>query len=222
MPSPRLVVFDCDGTIVDSEELIARSMGLAFRACGRSEPTRDAVRGIVGLALVEAIGRLLPAGTNPADVEAIAAAYRTAFFELRSAPDGGGEKPFVGAIETIVDLRNDGRRLAIATGKSRKGLDAVLRTWSLEPYFDTLQTVDSAPGKPDPGMVLNALRDTGIDAPDAIVVGDTTYDIVMAQRAGVASIGVSWGCHTHEALAEAGATHLVSSFAELRSLLGLA
>ncbi len=214
----RLVVFDMDGTLVDSECLIAGSLVASFSARGHVPPAPDAIRGIVGLALVEAIGRLSP--HLPADEHAaLADGYREAFTTLRTRPDRGGESPFPGALELVEELRKDGILLGIATGKSRRGLDAVLRSYELERSFVTIQTVDSAPGKPHPGMVLNALAETGVPADEAVVVGDTTFDVEMARNAGVHSIGVGWGNHAASQLEAAGADTLVQTMAELRDEL---
>lgn len=209
----RLVVFDCDGTLVDSQHHITECMAAAFGEQGLAPPLPEAVRAVVGLALAEAIGRLVPAGAT-ADLARLTECYKRAFFALRQRP-GMIEPLYDGAAAAIAELAAAGFLLGIATGKARRGLDAVLAAHGLAQHFVTLQTADSAPGKPDPTMLRQAIAEAGAAAATAVMIGDTTFDIEMAVRAGVPAIGVAWGYHPPAALRAAGAAVVVDRYGEL-------
>ncbi|MGH6943588.1 MAG: HAD-IA family hydrolase [Geminicoccaceae bacterium] len=213
----RLVVFDCDGTLVDSQQLIVRAMGGAFREHGLEAPPAGAVRALVGLSLTEAIGRLQP-GVAATECLAIAASYQAAWRAIR-ASDGITEPLFPGAREALVELDRRGHLLGVATGKGRGGLLIVLEHHGLERLFVTLQTADRHPSKPHPAMLEEALRETGSRPEDTLMVGDTTFDVEMALAAGVRPIGVAWGYHPAEALWHAGAEVVLSGFGELVDLV---
>lgn len=210
----KLVIFDCDGTLVDSQHVISSCMAAAWRACGRpSVPDVAAVRRVVGLPLVEAIARLCPEG-EAADHALLAEAYKDAFLDMPRGEEHG-EPLFPGVVRALDDLAARGFLLGIATGKGRRGLRATLSRHGLIERFVTLQTADDAPGKPRPDMALQALAETGVAAADAVVVGDTIFDMIMAREARVAAIGVGWGYHDKESLEEAGAVTVLESFEEL-------
>lgn len=209
----RLVVFDCDGTLVDSQHHIADCMAVAFDEQGLTPPIPEAVRAVVGLALAEAIGRLVPSEAA-ADVPRLTESYKRAFFALRQRP-GMTEPLYDGAAAAIEQLAAAGYLLGIATGKARRGLDAVLAAHGLAHHFVTLQTADVAPGKPDPTMLRQAIAEAGAAPSTAVMIGDTTFDIEMAVRAGVPAIGVAWGYHPPAALRAAGAAVVVERYAEL-------
>lgn len=209
----RLALFDCDGTLVDSQRMIVEAMGDAWRAHGLPEPDPDAVRRLIGLSLEEGIARLLP-GSTAADRQTIGARYRSAFFERRRT--GNLEEPlFPGAIEALDALEAEGVLLGIATGKSRRGLEAVLDRPGLRVRFATTQTADDGPGKPNPHMVRRAIAETGVESSRVAVIGDTVFDIEMARAAGVASVGVSWGYHDTDSLSAAGAGRMADAFADV-------
>lgn len=211
---PSLVIFDCDGTLVDSQYVIVAAMQAAWRAQGREDlPPAEAVRRQVGLPLVEAVARLLP-GVAEADHVRLAESYKTAFFELRQRPDHH-EPLFPGATEALDALEAADWLLGVATGKSRRGLIATLERHGLAQRFVTLKTADDAPGKPAPDMVLQAMHEAGADPRATLVVGDTVFDIEMARNAGVAALGVAWGYHQPEELLAYGAESVVDCFAEL-------
>lgn len=203
----RLALFDCDGTLVDSQFSIIDAMTAAWAEHGLGEPDPLEVRRMVGLPLVEAVALLLPAldrGTH----EAVAESYKQAFAASRAR--GEVDEPlFPGILDTLAALEEAGVLLGIATGKSRRGLDAVLKGHGLTGRFVTLQTSDACPGKPHPHMVQRALGETGVDGTRTVVIGDTTYDILMARNARVASVGVSWGYHPVADLEAAGADRIV-------------
>jgi phosphoglycolate phosphatase len=206
-----LVVFDCDGTLVDSQHAILACMRDAFTAHGCAAPENAAIRGVIGLSLDEAVARLAAAG-DPA--EKVVEAYRHAFFALRSRPDFH-EPLFPGVATALEALDSAGCLLGIATGKARRGLLATLERHGLLNRFVTLQTADSNPGKPHPAMLLRAMAETGADPDRTVLVGDTSYDMEMARRAGARAVGVAWGYHDRRELEAAGADRIVERCEEL-------
>lgn len=213
----KLILFDFDGTLVDSQANIHRCMAEAFEAQGLAPPALPEVRRIVGLSLELAIARLL-VEEELHHVEALAAHYRQAFFSLRQRHDYH-EELFPGALEALEALDCPEVCLGIATGKNLRGLRAALERHGLEKRFVTLQTPDHSPSKPHPGMVRRALAEIGCDPREAVLIGDTSYDIEMARNAGISSLGVAWGYHTPEELRAAGAGGLVEHFTALPGAL---
>ena len=213
MSELRLVIFDVDGTLVDSQGLIVRSMEAAFDGVGLPAPSRDAIKGIVGLSLDRAVGLLAPASSD-AEVQRIVQTYKDAFFTFREVEGAAASSPFFpGAREALDQLRADPwTLLAVATGKSKRGLDALIEAHGLEGYFVSRQVADFHPSKPHPSMIYTAVDEAGATRSQTVMVGDTTYDMDMAKAAGVAAIGVSWGYHAVETL---NADRIVGSFAEL-------
>lgn len=212
----RLILFDCDGTLVDSQHMIVAAMERAFTAVNLQPPTRERTLSIVGRSLHEAMVDLTDAG-HP--IEDMVAAYRKSFFELRGNPDYH-EPLYEGAKDCIDALAaRDDVLLGIATGKSRRGVDALLELHDMQDRFVTIQTSDNAPSKPNPAMVHQALNETGLDASVTTLIGDTSFDMQMAQNASIAALGVTWGYHDQPALRQAGASHLFDSFPDLRRFL---
>lgn len=211
-PRPRLVIFDVDGTLVDSQDLILAAMQAAFASEGLIAPPRPAVLAIVGLSLPEAIARLAPG--QPQDrQERIVSAYKASFGPLRAertAPLYPGAHAALATLRARPDVR-----LGIATGKSARGLRHLLAAHDLSGAFVTEQVADDHPSKPHPSMVLAALDAAGVAAGDAVMVGDTTYDMEMARAAGVTAIGVAWGYHAAADLAGAGARVILPDFGAL-------
>jgi len=216
MTRPRLVIFDVDGTLIDSQNHIVAAMAVAFDGASLPLPTRAEVLSIVGLSLPIAIARLAPSAS--ADTIAnMVARYKGAFTAQRGVQDA---PPYPGAIETLHALAAEPETLlGVATGKSRRGLDHLFGLHALHGYFQTTQVADDHPSKPDPAMLLRALEETGTAARDALMIGDTSFDMEMACAAGLRAIGVSWGYHPREALQAAGAAVIVDNYAELRVLL---
>ena len=202
----RLVMFDCDGTLVDSQYVIVDSMQATFRAHGMPPPAPDAVKRIVGLSLPQAIGHL-NSEANAATIENLVVGYKECFLELRASPDLH-EPLFADVVETLTLLEESGYVLGIATGKSRRGLSAILETHGLAKHFVTLQTADDAPSKPHPGMLERAMAETGMAKDETVLIGDTVFDMEMALNAGAGAFGVAWGYHDTVELKAAGA-HLV-------------
>ncbi|RTL89238.1 HAD family hydrolase [Ancylobacter aquaticus] len=210
----KLILFDCDGTLVDSQHVIVAAMGRAFARAELAVPPREAVLGIVGLSLVEAMQRL--GEDDPRfPAERLADLYRQAFRELRTEPDFS--EPMFPGMRGLIDTLSarDDVLLGIATGKSQRGVAAVLGHHGLEGRFVTIQTADDAPSKPHPAMVHQAMAATGVDARDTVLIGDTSFDMVMARAAGASAIGVSWGYHAPELLRQSGAQWLVDDADEL-------
>lgn len=209
-----LILFDCDGTLVDSQNVIVSTMTAAFERHGLVPPSRDAVLGIVGLSLPIAISELSPALSEP-ELSEVVASYKETYSTLRRDP--AMTAPLYPGIRTTLEVlagRPD-TLIGIVTGKSRRGLDAILALHGLEAFFSTLQTADDAPSKPDPTMVHQALAETGGVAERTIVIGDTGFDMAMARAAGAAALGVVWGYHDTDRLLEAGAQGIASSHEDL-------
>ena len=208
----KLAIFDVDGTLSDSQAHILAAMTEAFRAVGLTPPPPAAVLAIVGLSLPVALARLAPEA-DAATQAAVVAAYKASYFTGRAASPA---PLYPGAKACLLQLA--GRAdwlLAVATGKSRRGLEALIAHHGLEGLFTSLQVADDHPSKPHPSMVLEALRAAGVDAADAVMIGDTTFDIEMGRAAGVATIGVSWGYHPVSELEKAEAGRIVHSFSDL-------
>lgn len=213
----KLILFDVDGTLVDSQHMIYAAMARAYRDHGLACPPADEVRSIIGLSLQEAFRRLAAETDHP--IDSLVASYGKAFFALRESGEVASPL-FPGARETIGRLmRRPDLALGIATGKSRRGIAAILEQYDLKDAFVTIQTADSAPSKPHPGMVLQAMRESGIGAASTAVVGDTVFDMQMARAAGAAGIGVAWGYHPVAELRAAGARAVVDNFSALESML---
>lgn len=216
----KLALFDCDGTLVDSQAAIVAAMEAGFAAVGRSAPPAESIRRIVGLSLVEAVARLIPEEDAALHVE-IAEAYKAAFQTNRLA--GRHPEPlYPGVLAALDRLEEAGCVLGIATGKSRRGLIAVLEHHGLRDRFVTLQTADFVPGKPHPEMVERAMAEAGADRPGTVMIGDTTFDMQMARNARVSALGVTWGYHGEGELRETGAHRIVHDYGSLPdAVLGL-
>ena len=216
-----LVVFDFDGTIVDSQAMIYQGMGDAFRGCGLAAPSLAAVRSIVGLSLEQAVEQLIPDDDNKDQetIFALADGYRRAFSRYRRDPDNFHEPLYPGVRETLSGLRAQGYRLAIATGKNRRGLDNSLRHHGLVDFFETLKTADDGPSKPHPAILEQALNENAVSARAAIMIGDTSFDMAMGRAAGTACLGVRWGYHEDAALIESGANQLIDNFTDIPAAL---
>jgi phosphoglycolate phosphatase len=199
----RLAIFDCDGTLVDSGATIQRALSAAFELHGLEIPPPEVSRKVIGLSLTEAMCALLPGA--PAEQHlALTEDYKRAFWNLRAA--GEVEEPlFDGVLELLDALEHDGWLLAVATGKSDRGLKHCLEQHDIHARFVSLQTADRHPSKPHPSMVEQAIAEAGALPETSIVVGDTSFDMAMAMNAGASGIGAGWGYHDAEELLEAGA-----------------
>ena len=211
MPTPHLVIFDCDGTLVDSQNAIVASMAYAFRAHGLGPPPRAAILGIVGLSLPMAVEALMPGQPKALSFQ-VSETYKSGF-GAAILDEASRDPLFPGAGLVVEKLgASPDLVLGIATGKSLRGVHRLLAREDWGDHFATIQTADNAPSKPDPGMILQAMAETGVEPSATIMIGDTTYDIDMARAAGVYAIGVSWGYHPVAALRRSGAHEIVDDF----------
>jgi phosphoglycolate phosphatase len=189
-------------------------MTAAYGAHGIPLPEREVLLSVIGLSLVEAFTKL-GEGLEAFPVASMADQYRDAFHAMRG-PGAPVEPLYPGAADAIAALAaREDVVLGIATGKSQRGVRLVLGHHGLLDHFITIKTADDAPSKPDPGMVLAAMREVGVEADDTIVVGDTVYDIAMARAAGARGVGVTWGYHPSAALREAGAFAVIDAYPTL-------
>lgn len=214
----QLIVFDYDGTLVDSQHAILRAMTEGFAAQGLTPPRAEAVRRVVGLNLELAVAKLLPDPSDSRLAAHVSESYRQAFLALRTAPDYH-EPLFPGAREALMQLDQEDVCLGIATGKARRGLLASLERHGLGHHFVTLQTADLAAGKPHPEMLERAMAEAGAPPQATVLIGDTSYDMTMAANALVAGVGVAWGYHEAEELRQCGAVTIVETFEELPAAL---
>ncbi len=211
----KLVIFDVDGTLVDSGDLILEAQRRAFLAHQIPPPGRKAALSIVGLSLREAFAVL--AGPD-GPIESLSAAYRDAWTRMRA--EAGFEEPlFAGAREAVEAFAAaEAVALGIATGKARRGVAHLFERTGWNDCFATVQTADDHPSKPAPDMILAAMAETGAAPGETYMVGDATFDIKMARAAGVHPIGVAWGYHDPSELLAAGAERIVADFDELLRL----
>ncbi len=214
----HLLLFDCDGTLVDSQNDIVTAMDHAFQNQGLVPPPRAATLAIVGLSVPEAIALLAPA-LDDEQRAAIARAFRSGSPSQQAA--GGREGHlYPGAAESIARHGRDDRfALGVATGKSRRGVMRLFDQQGWHTYFATVQTADTNRSKPDPEMILTAMAETGIAAEHTLMIGDTSFDMAMARAAGVNAVGVSWGYHPVAMIRGGGADHIVHTFEELDAFI---
>lgn len=213
----KLAVFDCDGTLVDGQASICEAMERAFTELGLVPPGRNAIRRAVGLSLPQAARRLLP-DRDAALHHAVAEAYKQHFRAARS--EGRlSQALFEGMAPLLGALRDAGWQLGVATGMSDRGLVHCLATHGLSGHFVTLQTADRHPSKPHPAMLEAALLEAGALPAQAVMIGDTQFDMDMAASAGVRAIGVAWGYHAPAELLAAGAEIVANTPAELKEHL---
>ncbi|MBL4791041.1 MAG: HAD-IA family hydrolase [Kordiimonadaceae bacterium] len=218
MAATKLVIFDCDGTLVDSQHIILAAMREAFINAGHT-PLDDAdVRSSVGLSPYEAVARLLP-DENEEYHNKMAEDFRLAYYRQRTECSPGPDPLYEGTKETLLALNDAGYMLGVATGNSQRGLQRVIDDHGLQGLFVTLQTADGHISKPDPSMVYTAVAEAGSDVANSIMIGDTSYDMQMATRAGCHALGVSWGYHSDAELSAAGAVHIARSYAELPAVI---
>ncbi|AUW56837.1 haloacid dehalogenase [Sphingobium sp. SCG-1] len=213
-----LVVFDCDGTLVDSQHSICTAMARAFETVKLTPPSRPEILAIVGLSLPHAMAALLP-DADEAFHHHIADHYRDAFRQMRS--DGEVSEPlYEGITDLIETLLVQGWSLGVATGKSDRGLNLCLTHHGILDRFVTLQTADRHPSKPHPAMLLQAIADADASPDTTVMIGDTTFDIAMAVGVRVRAIGVNWGYHLPDELIAAGAHAVAVDSADLGRHIG--
>jgi phosphoglycolate phosphatase len=209
----RLAVFDCDGTLVDSAANIHRALGDAFDENGLETPPVERSRKVIGLSLVQAIAALVPEEDVARHI-AVAESYKGHFQRARF--EGRVEEPLFDGIPELLDaLESEGWLLAVATGKSDRGLKLCLECHNYAARFMSLQTADRHPSKPNPSMVLQAMADAGASPDTTIVIGDTAFDMGMAVNAGATAIGAGWGYHDTEEMMAAGAVGVADTPADV-------
>jgi phosphoglycolate phosphatase len=210
----RLLVFDLDGTLVDSQYGIAHAMGEAFVEAGFAAPTQAAVREVIGLKLELAVARLLPA-EEPARLAAeIAEGYKRAYYAWRRHP--AFHQPLFPGIATLLEALDRAEVfLGIATGKGRRGLETTLAHHRLRAHFTTLQTADDGPSKPHPEILHRAMDEIGAAPEETALIGDTVFDMEMARAAGTHALGVAWGYHPASELLGSGAHRVAETVEEL-------
>ena len=214
----RLVIFDVDGTLVDSQQDILGAMTRAFEGAGLPVPSRREILGIVGLSLDVAMARLAP-DVPEALRRDMVAGYKNAYIEMRAEVGAAKSSPlYPGALDMLEHLhaRQD-VLLGVATGKSRRGLDTLIEAHDLGKFFVTQQVADHHPSKPHPSMILQAMSDVGVAPADTVMIGDTSFDMHMARAARVHGIGVLWGYHPVSELGAA--AHMLEDFAALPETL---
>ena len=209
-----LIVFDWDGTLFDSTALIARCIQAACADLGTRVPSDRDASYVIGMGLVEALAHAAPE-LPPERYRELADRYRHHYF--------GAQHEIVffdGTLEMLKALKDRKYLLAVATGKSRRGLDDVLHTSALKGLFDATRTADETASKPDPRMLLELMDELQVDPQRTLMIGDTTHDLQLAANAGVARIGVSYGAHDHNAFGEFSPLHVAHSVADLNAWLG--
>ncbi|MDX1589636.1 MAG: HAD-IA family hydrolase [Oleiphilaceae bacterium] len=210
----QAVIFDWDGTLVDSVDHIAQSLVLAAEELDYPYRSLEQCRNIVGLGMIEALERLYP-GITSDEIKRLRQAYGVHFFSRETLP----ENVFSGVNDLLDRLRAQGHKLAVATGKSRPGLDKGLLSSGLGDYFELTRCADETASKPDPTMLREILRHWQLPAEQAVMVGDTAFDLEMAHRLGMPSVGVTWGGHHRDALLEWEPVAVVDTMAQLEQAL---
>lgn len=200
----RLILFDVDGTLVDSQADIVASMTSAFASAGLPVPDRANILSIVGLSLPRAMEILAPSADTETH-DGMVSAYKETYMALRAASGSQKSSPLFPGVRSVLDDLNavPEHILGVATGKSQRGLDALIEGHALEKMFLTRQCADHHPSKPHPSMVLRAMAETGVGPAHTVVIGDTSFDMEMARAAGAFAIGVSWGYHPADRLKDA-------------------
>ena len=210
----RLVIFDLDGTLIDSVALIVEVLTGAFADAGMVAPDEKTIRSISGIALKEAMQILAPGGTEE-QIAAIVSAYRARYL----ASEGKREPMFDGAMAALDRLAEPETILAVATGKGYTGAVTLLTRHGVVERFNSIETPTHNLSKPDPQMIDTAIKKAGVSRKQVAMIGDTVHDMRMARRAGVRAIGVAWGYHEPVELVEAGADVVIERFDQLDAAL---
>lgn len=214
----KLVIFDVDGTLVDSQATIVSAMAAAFASVDAPLPDRQTLLSVVGLSLDQIYPILAPSLPETAHRQMVEA-YKHAYMTDRAQAGVAQTAPFYpGAYEMLHDLNSvPDILLGVATGKSKRGLDKLIEGHGLHGLFVTQQVADFHPSKPHPSMIIQAMADAGVAPADTVMIGDTSFDMEMAAAAGVPGIGVSWGYHGRDKLHHAKV--IVDDYADLKSVL---
>lgn len=209
----RLAAFDVDGTLIDSAGSIVAGVLACWEACGFPMPDAEKVRRIIGLPWEESVVALLP-GAGASEFARIRSYHDEVARGVRQRPPRE-ETLFPGAVEALDALEAAGCVLSIITSRPTRRLHEILESQGLTGRFMALKTTDHGAGKPAPDLMLQTLAEIGVDKEDAVMIGDTIFDIQMARAAGTAAVGVSWGVHDAHELHGAGAGHVIDGFDEL-------
>lgn len=215
MPDYQLLVFDWDGTLVDSIGRIVTAMHGAADICGVVRCSDEQVKAIIGLGLPEAIATLYPQLDDPQLIDRFRQCYSDCYLELEAQPS----PLFAGVAEALESFRADGYRLAVATGKTRHGLQRVLAGRGWLDYFDVTRCADETASKPNPLMLEEILAHCRVPAQQALMVGDSSFDLLMARHAGMDAVAVGYGAQPLEALRELGPRLAINEFSQLRAWL---
>lgn len=213
----RLAIFDIDGTLLDSQDNILLAARQVCERHGLPQPSPDMILGATGLSLSEAVQHL-SAGQDNALKQRIIDDYLAIFTAFRRQPVTP-ERLYSGAVETLDALKRAGWQLAVATANTRENTALILDAHGLCGYFASVQTADGNASKPNPDMLIRAMADLGAGADQAVMIGDSSFDMIMAGAAGVRAIGVAWGYQKAEDLLKAGASFVAENFAALRNHL---
>lgn len=212
-----MIIFDWDGTLCDSVSHIVRGVQAAAREMALPVPSDEAAADIIGLALPQAMATLFPEVSEARRLELIEGYSRHYIANEEDPP-----QLFPGAMETLQSLKAGGRELAVATGKSRRGLDRILEKLGMTGFFDATRCADETRSKPHPLMIHEIMEERGVSAERVVMVGDTEYDLEMASNAGVVSVGVSFGVHSIERLEAHAPVAIVDSLPQLLDLPAMA
>jgi len=214
MHSYKLVIFDWDGTLMDSVDRIVYSMQASAIALSFPPPSYQQAKQIIGLSLNKAVQTLFPEADEK-QLQLLMAQYKHQYVEVNNTPT----PLFDNALKLLTHLKEQNKLLAVATGKGRSGLQRVWRVTDTEHFFNASRCADESVSKPDPDMINSLLTELNIEKHEAVMIGDTSFDLEMAQRAGVDSIGVTYGVHDNEVLSKFNPRAIVDSLAELHQLL---
>lgn len=205
-------VFDCDGTLVDSQRRIIDAVRGAWTGMGMTPPNDEPIRRIVGLALPQALQKLAP-DVTALELAELVQGFRTTFHSQESDP-AYDEPLYEGALAALAALRDYGFTLGVATGKGRRGLRKTLETHGILDWFAVLKTADDGPSKPHPQILEDAMLEVGASPATTVMLGDTAYDMAMARSAGAHCLGVAWGYHAPADLEAYGAASVIHTYAE--------
>lgn len=219
---PKLVIFDMDGTLVDGAKAAVPAMQFAFESVNLPPPNGKLIRDMIGLSIPQGIRHIINSFNDlrqisDSEVEQIGETYKNYFYQARMI-DKHPMPLYDGALKALAELHaQDEILLSIATGASRRGVNAFLDKYELNDLFFTSKCATECPSKPHPDMILQAMNETGVVAANTIMIGDTSFDMQMAKAANVYAIGVSWGYHHHETIKQAGADVIVEDYEQLNA-----
>jgi len=213
----RLIIFDCDGTLVDSQKSIMSAIVTAWEGFGLNPPKLSSVLQVIGLTIQDSV-RVLEPNLNENDYGKLEKEFYSAFVNLNEQ-EKIEEELFPNVVETLNVLNDDKSYLAVLTGKGKLGLQNTLKNKNIGQYFIATKTSDCGPGKPNPQTMNELIAELGVEKENVVMIGDTTHDILTAKNAGVKSIGVSFGYHSVNELVNAGADEIVDDFSNLPSVI---